>query len=164
MVQSIKGALGHCISLLIRFVSHAQSGAEGFQRCLEHPDDTKVDCCAGWGGRLSCYRYKSLIKAQPRSHSLYLHKVMALHVRQNNHLQPLLLPTSDQVSYILLIHTMQCLGFRLKTITNTKIKPFSIYALWKCYYHDCKGEWTRSTETEKGFQPNEHKPDKTKTG
>ena len=115
-------------------------------------------------GRLSRYRYKSLIKAQPSSHSLYLHKVMALHVRQNNHLQPLLLPTSDQVSYILLIHTMQCLGFRLKTITNTKIKPFSIYALWKCYYHDCKGEWTRSTETEKGFQPNEHKPDKTKTG
>ena len=49
MVQSIKGALGHCISLLIRFVRHAQSGAEGFQRCLEHPDDTKVDCCTGWG-------------------------------------------------------------------------------------------------------------------
>ena len=71
-------------------------------------------------GRLSRYRYKSLIKAQPRSHSLYLHKVMALHVRQNNHLQPLLLPTSNKVSYILLIHTMQC----LKTISNTKDQTF----------------------------------------
>ena len=73
-------------------------------------------------GRLSRYRYKSLINAQPRSHSLYLHKVMALHVRQNNHLQPFLLPTSDQVSYILLIHTMQC----LKIISNTKIKHLPV--------------------------------------
>ena len=76
----------------------------------------------GGEGRLSRYRYKSLIKAQPRSHSLYLHKVMALHVRQNNHLQPLLLPTSNKVWYILLIHTMEC----LKIISNTKIKHLPV--------------------------------------